>query len=76
MNVRNISVNQWCIVVPQSECFMNEDVANQGDSHEPASFSHHKTGYEWTWSLKHEMSLLARTFGSCVRIPLEAWMYV
>jgi hypothetical protein len=31
---------------------------------------------QWPRSLRHELSSLARTLGSWVRIPLEAWMSV
>jgi hypothetical protein len=31
---------------------------------------------QWPRGLRHELSSLARTLGSCVRIPLKAWMYV
>jgi hypothetical protein len=30
----------------------------------------------WSRDLRHELSLPARTLGSCFRIPLEAWMTV
>jgi hypothetical protein len=30
----------------------------------------------WTWGVRHELSLLARTLGSWVWIPLRAWMSV
>jgi hypothetical protein len=29
---------------------------------------------QWPRGVRHELSLLARTLGSWVRIPLEAWM--
>jgi hypothetical protein len=29
---------------------------------------------QWTPSLRHELSSLARTLGSWVRIPLKAWV--
>jgi hypothetical protein len=31
---------------------------------------------EWPHGLRHELSSLARTLGSWVRIPVEAWMSV
>jgi hypothetical protein len=31
---------------------------------------------QWPWGLRHEMSSPIRTLGSCVRIPLKAWMSV
>jgi hypothetical protein len=31
---------------------------------------------QWTHGLRHELSFLARTLGSWVRIPLKAWMSV
>jgi hypothetical protein len=31
---------------------------------------------QWPRGLRHELSSLARTLGSCVRIPLKAWMSV
>jgi hypothetical protein len=31
---------------------------------------------QWPRGLRHELSSLARTLGSCVRVPLEAWMSV
>jgi hypothetical protein len=31
---------------------------------------------EWPRGLRHELSSLARTLRSCVRIPLKAWMSV
>jgi hypothetical protein len=31
---------------------------------------------QWLRGLRHELSSLARKLGSCVRIPLEAWMSV
>jgi hypothetical protein len=31
---------------------------------------------EWLYGLRHELSSLARRLGSCVRIPLKAWMTV
>jgi hypothetical protein len=31
---------------------------------------------QWARGLRHELSSLARTLGSWVRIPLEAWMSV
>jgi hypothetical protein len=31
---------------------------------------------QWPHSLRHELSLLAQTLGSWVRIPLKAWMSV
>jgi hypothetical protein len=33
-------------------------------------------GSQWPCGLRHEMSSPARTLGSWVRIPLEAWMFV
>jgi hypothetical protein len=36
----------------------------------------HKRRSQWPRSLRHELSSLARTLGSWVRIPLKAWMYV
>jgi hypothetical protein len=31
---------------------------------------------QWPSDLSHELSSLARTLGSWVRIPLQVWMYV
>jgi hypothetical protein len=31
---------------------------------------------QWPCGLRLELSSLARTLGSCVRIPLKVWMYV
>jgi hypothetical protein len=31
---------------------------------------------QWPCGLRHVLSSLARTLGSCVRIPLKAWMFV
>jgi hypothetical protein len=31
---------------------------------------------QWLHGLRHELSSPAQTLGSCVRIPLEAWMFV
>jgi hypothetical protein len=37
----------------------------------------HKQGRsQWPRGLRHEMFSLARTLGSCARIPLKAWMSV
>jgi hypothetical protein len=33
-------------------------------------------GSQWLRGLRHELSSLARTLGSWVRIPLQAWMSV
>jgi hypothetical protein len=32
--------------------------------------------YTWPRGLRHELSSLARTLGSCIRVPLKAWMSV
>jgi hypothetical protein len=31
---------------------------------------------QWQRGLRQELSSLSRTLGSCVRIPLKAWMFV